>query len=131
MRVAALLLAASVCFAEVVPQWVITGIAAVETGSYFKSGRLVYVDQRDGRHGEVGPFQMTRAAYEDIKGPEDSFTRMRHEPKYAEKMARRYLLKLRAGGKRPWEEVVGLYNGGRRVQWAYAERVKNVGMATL
>lgn len=130
LLIALCILVASVC-AEDVPDWVIRGIAAVETSSHYRNGFLVYVDRRDGLAGEVGPFQMTRAAYDTIKQPGDSFSRMRHDAKYAERMARRYLVWLRQGGKRSWEEVVGRYNGGRRVIVSYAERVKAVGTAAL
>jgi hypothetical protein len=40
-----------------VPSWVMTGMLKVESSSYYDDGKIVYVNQKRGKAGEVGAFQ--------------------------------------------------------------------------
>lgn len=58
MRAVLLLaLAISLRATDEVPAWCMAGIAAVESSSYYDGNRIVYVNQRRGRNGEVGVWQ--------------------------------------------------------------------------
>jgi hypothetical protein len=49
----------------------------------------------------------------------------------AERVARRYILKLRANGKRSWRKCLAIYNGGAgNPQYGYADRVEAAGKST-
>ena len=115
---------------DTVPEWVVAGIAAVETGSSYRDGRLVeYHDRRDGGDGEVGPWQMGPAVLTDL-GIDHLRARIRTEPVLAEKYARTWLLRCfqRTGN---WPRAVAIYHTGPRgsVQRGrrYAERVQALG----
>jgi hypothetical protein len=109
-----------------IPHWVIAGIAAVETGSTYRSGNLVhYRDRRDGADGEVGPWQIAPAALQDL-GASHLRSRIRSEPVLAESMTRAWLLRCyRLAGD--WSLAVAFYHtgpgGDRRRGRNYAERV--------
>ena len=92
---------------------ILNGIAKVETNSYLKDGTFYYVNQRRGRAGERGPYQMTRIAFDQIKQPGDSFSRLETDDYYARMMARRYLI---------W-----LYNNSARGNVALAIQYYNAG----
>lgn len=109
-----------------IPDWVIIGIAAVETGSTYRDGNLVhYRDRRDGADGEVGPWQLAPTALRDL-GVSHLRSRIRTEPVLAESMARAWLLRChRIAGD--WTAAVAIYHtgprGDRRRGDRYAERV--------
>ena len=109
-----------------IPEWVISGIAAVETRSIYRDGNLVrYHDRRGGADGEVGPWQLAPAALQDL-GVFHLRSRIRNEPVLAESMARAWLLRCyqRAGD---WSSAVAIYHTGQRGDRqrgnAYAARV--------
>lgn len=109
-----------------IPDWVIAGIAAVETGSTYRGGDLIhYRDRRDGTDGEVGPWQIAPAVLEDL-GVANLRARIRHEPVLAESMTRAWLLRChrRTGD---WLLAVAIYHtgprGDRQRGLRYAERV--------
>lgn len=109
-----------------IPEWVISGIAAVETGSTYRDGNLIdYRDRRDGADGEVGPWQLAPSALRDL-GISHLRARIRIEPVLAESMARAWLLRCyrRAGD---WMPAVAIYHtgpsGDRRRGARYAEKV--------
>ncbi len=111
---------------EPIPDWVIAGIAAVESGSTYREGNLVhYRDRRDGADGEVGPWQMAPSALSDL-GVSHLRSRIRVEVVLAESMTRAWLLRCfrRAGN---WNLAVAFYHtgpgGDRRRGRLYAERV--------
>lgn len=113
-----------------IPDWVIAGIAAVETGSIYRGGDLIhYRDRRDGADGEVGPWQIAPAALVDL-GAASLRTRIRSEPVLAESMTRAWLLRChrRTGD---WFWAVAIYhtgpNGDRQRGRRYAERVFAIG----
>jgi hypothetical protein len=91
----------------------LNGIAKVETNSYLQNGTFYYVDQRRGRAGERGPYQMTRKAFEQIKQPGDSFSRLETDDYYARMMARRYLIWLHNNSARGDVALaIQFYNAG-------------------
>lgn len=95
-----------------VPQWVLKGIAKVETNSTIKPcGTIIWRDRRTGRNGDSGVFQMTRIAFDQIKRPGDSFARIKRDPQYAQELAERYLVYLQ---KRygVWHDAIAAYNAG-------------------
>ncbi|MBA3699473.1 MAG: hypothetical protein H0W78_11545 [Planctomycetes bacterium] len=113
-----------------IPDWVIAGIAAVETGSTYRSGELVlYRNRRDGADGEVGPWQISPSVLQDL-GVSHLLERIRSEPVLAESMTRAWLLRCyrRAGD---WNVAVAIYHtgpaGDHRRGRDYAERVFAVG----
>ena len=68
-----------------IPDWAYHSILAVETGSYYdENGDIVYVNQRRGRHGERGPFQMTYIAWKDIRKPGEKFINIQTDMVYAQ-----------------------------------------------
>lgn len=130
IRVILLLSLACVAFTEDVPDWVMVGILKVETKSYYDArGNIVYVDRRIGRHGERGPYQMTRIAFDQIKRPGESFYRLSTDLEFAEDAAQRYLLWLNKHyGKGRWSRVVMMYNAGPNgISRTYLNRVVREG----
>jgi hypothetical protein len=97
-----------------VPEWVRKGILFTETRSVYKaSGLIKYVDQRRGQAGDIGPFQMRRVAFDDVKKRGESFWKMEQDVLFAEEMACRYLLFIYNGrGNKNWETTVLRYNAG-------------------
>lgn len=95
-----------------IPSWVIEGIAAAESSSYFKNQKLVYVDRRIGTCGERGPWQVTERTFHTVF-PTGSFKRLTYSPVYAEKCTRRLLLRLYLGPAAcNWRVAVSMYNTG-------------------
>ncbi len=121
-----------------VPQWLVAGIAARETRSHYEGGALVYVDRRDGTDGEVGPFQVTPAAFDDVRRKGERFARMRSDWRFAEAIALRYLILLRKRYRQPdtdlgWLQVARHYNAGDNPTLAhgYAADVWAMGQAAV
>ena len=117
-----------------IPDWVIAGIAAVETGSTYRGGRLVrYRDHRDGAAGEVGPWQIAPSVLDDL-GAARLRARVRTEPVLAESLVRAWLLRCyqRTGS---WTSAVAVYHAGpggsSRRGASYASRVYAAGFASL
>jgi hypothetical protein len=116
-----------------IPDWVIAGIAAVETGSIYRDGNLVlYRDRRDGADGEVGPWQLAPSVLQDL-GVGHLRTRIRREPVLAESMTRAWLLRCYRLSAGDWLGAVSIYHtgpaGDRRRGRLYAERVHAAGHA--
>jgi hypothetical protein len=90
------------------------GILRVESNSYYDSeGNIRYVDRKVGRAGELGPLQITRRAYLQVKRKgEPGFDTMRTDVKFSEVIAIRYLLWLRKHYASNWYEAIGMYNAG-------------------
>lgn len=99
---------------EYPPQWVLDGILYTETRSaYREDGSIKYVDKRRGSAGEYGPFQMTKAAFKDIRRSGEYFWMLETDTAFAEACAARYLMWLNkhfAHGD--WERTVEMYNAG-------------------
>lgn len=128
MKLCALLLLACFCFCEDIPPWVLKGMAAVESSSYWTGTEWVYVNRKIGSHGERGMFQCTRATFNEVKQFGERFEDLQWNTKLAESIARRCILKLRAGGKRSWRKALAIYNGGAgNPQYGYADRVETIG----
>jgi len=113
------------------PTWALPGILSRESSSYYAaSGAVVYVDQAVGAAGELGPYQMTRAAFDQVASGDDRFARLRHDAAFAERLAVRYLhwLHARTGD---WFLAVGRWNAGPHgayaVAWRYAKDVQRRG----
>ncbi len=111
-----------------VPGWVLRGIAAVETHSQWDPVTMTgrYVDQIDGRDGEVGMFQIRRAALRQVRQLAMR-AQCRRDPVCAEFCTILYLrwLYVRFGS---WRLAVGLYNvgpdGDRDAAADYCRRVR-------
>jgi hypothetical protein len=85
-----LLLMMTSLFAVEVPEYVMVGILKVETRSYFKEdGTIQYVDKRRGTHGELGCYQMTRKAFNQIRQQGEQFWMIEQDKVLAEDCARR------------------------------------------
>lgn len=67
-------------------------ILMIESSSYYKDGKIVWVDRRRGVDGERGCFQMIKTTWEEIKKPGEKFSWL-DDPEYAETCAIRYLNK--------------------------------------
>lgn len=120
------------------PLWLLHGILAKETRSYFRAGVLVYVDRRDGAAGEAGPYQMTPAAFADVRRRGEVFARLRTDAAFATSCALRYLVKLRgrygyADSDLDWLQVARHFNAGGRPELGsgYAGDVWALGMAAM
>jgi hypothetical protein len=117
--------------ASLVPMWVKSGILKTETSSYYApTGDIVYVNKKRGRALDIGPFQMRKIAFNQVKKPGESFWELEKNPKFAEEVAARYLMYIYNGkGNRNWERTVMLYNAGpfnkiRKVHIKYLSKVK-------
>ncbi|HAB17334.1 MAG TPA: transglycosylase SLT domain-containing protein [Verrucomicrobiota bacterium] len=99
--------------AEEVPNWVLHGILGVETSSFYKpDGSVHYTNRKRGRHGELGPWQMTRAAFLKVHQKGDRFDRLAQDTAYAQTLAARYLLWVNAQVGGNWDRTVRAYNVG-------------------
>ena len=109
-----------------IPQWVLKGILYTESASRYRAdGSIEYVNRADGRDGEIGCFQITPAAFKQVKYSGEVFSRMRTDTAFSEEIAIRYLTWLSRnypdGG---WYRTVQRYNSGPRGNALdYAERV--------
>lgn len=117
MRLSLLLILTLVCArAEDVPAWALKGILAQETRSHYTTTPgtpIEYVDRAVGADGELGPFQMTKDAFDQVKKNGESFTRLKSDTRYAEKLAIRYLEWLYDNAaKGDWHIAVAMYNTG-------------------
>lgn len=116
-----------------VPRWVLSGILHVESRSYYAAhGPIVYVDQRVGEAGELGPFQMTRDAFDLVARQGEQFERLATDTAFAQELCCRYLCVLLrdfAGGD--WFLTAGRWNAGPHGAisraWKYAKRVQRAG----
>lgn len=129
------LLLSSAVNAEDIPKWVMSGILFTESSSYYNGKAIVYVNRAVGGDGELGPFQMTRAAFDQVKKPGESFSRLARDPAFAERKAREYLSWLYSGpAQGSWNMAVTMYNAGPnyrgRVTTAYYRRVSAAGRGT-
>ena len=93
---------------------VLDAIAKVESQSYkMEDGSFVYVDQRTGKAGELGPYQMTRIAFNQVKLPGESFHKLSTDVWFARDMAERYInWLLNNSAKNDWTKAIQYYNGG-------------------
>jgi len=115
MRVISLLAMCALCLAVDVPSWVTVGILKTETKSYYRvDGSIKYVDKRRGRAGEYGPFQMTKAAFLDIRKKGEQFWMLETDTTFAEECADRYLVWLHTNfnPSKDWSLTVQMYNAG-------------------
>jgi len=108
---ACLIFCAAFCYAEV-PRNVLIGILAVESSSYYKDGKIVYVDRAVGAHGEVGPFQVSKVAFTTVRRKGERFYDMQTDTALAECIASRYLVWLRKNHAKSWPEAIEMYNAG-------------------
>ena len=108
---------------DALPEWILTGVAYVESRSYWDdTGRLVYVDRRTGSAGEVSPFQITPDCFKTYARSGDSFRRLSYDMDYATSFAVRVLSDLhhKTGS---WDRALKRYNGS----WAYVRAVRAAG----
>jgi hypothetical protein len=116
-----------------IPAWVLPGILREESSSrYTSTGAIDYVNRADGADGEVGPFQMTPAAFDMVKRSGERFDDLRTNLPFAEDCCRRYLRLLYADfAERDWFIAVGRWNVGPHGPytgaWRYAKRVQKAG----
>jgi len=117
------------------PKWVLHGILYMETRSYYEQdGTLTYVDQRRGRSGERGPFQMTRIAFRQVAKAGEVFADLETDKTFAKEVAIRYLNWLHTNYPGSWEKTVAMWNTGptgyrsnKRRGDRYAEKAKTYG----
>ena len=99
--------------ADNVPPWVLHGILGVETSSFYNpDGTVHFTNRKRGRHGELGPWQMTRNAFKEVRQKGDRFERLAREPAYAQRLVIRYLLWINAQVDGSWDRTVRAYNVG-------------------
>lgn len=112
---------------ESVPLWIMRGIAMVETSSTLHDdGSITWRDQRIGKSGDSGVFQMTRIGFADVARPGERFSRIHKDPAFARELAERLLLKFYARHK-SWDKAIQSYNAGRpgtRAGLRYLGKVK-------
>lgn len=108
--------------ADEVPPWVMRGLLHVETSSYYDGGRIVYVNQRRGRAGEVGAFQATPATLR-LYGFSPSL--FEQDTVYAERVTRAILSRYRLTTG-TWFGAVAAWNCGL----AGRERARAIRYAT-
>lgn len=95
-----------------IPSWVLIGIAKVETQSYWDDqGKFHYVDKRDGKDGEKGPFQCMPETFKQVAKKGEVLAALRKDHFLAVSVACRYLQFLfrRCGN---WDQAVVCYNTG-------------------
>jgi hypothetical protein len=114
MRFVLMLLLSITLQAVEVPEYVLVGILKVETRSYYReNGTIRYVDQRRGAAGEIGPFQMTRRAFNQIRKRGELFWDIETDRAFAEECAKRYLVWLyNNSAKQDWSLAIQYYNAG-------------------
>jgi len=97
-----------------VPLWVRSGILATESRSYYnENGNIHYTDKRRGKSVDIGPFQMRRIAFNEVKKSGESFWNLEKDMEFAEELACRYLLFIYNGrGNKNWTTTVMMYNTG-------------------
>lgn len=119
---------------EGMPSWVLPGILAVESRSRYADGEIVYVDRRVGAAGELGPFQITPAAFREVARPGEAFRRLRYSPALGEAIATR-LLERHYAATGSWVEAVIRYHVGahglRAEGWRYYLAVRRAGVRFL
>jgi hypothetical protein len=122
------------CAAEL-PSWALPGMLARESSSYYTAaGAVVYRDQSIGTAGELGPFQMRRAAFDQVAESGEAFERLAYDTAFAERLAIRYLhwLHRRTGD---WFIAIGRWNAGPTgdygVAWRYAKDVQKRGQRSV
>jgi hypothetical protein len=128
MKYAILLLLSATLHAVEVPRWVLEGILDVETRSwYLRDGTIRYTDKRRGAAGERGPFQMCKVAFNQVKKSGEQFWKIETDTKFAEEMAKRYLIWLYMhSARRNWLLAVEQYNAGpNRRSPHYLNKVRN------
>lgn len=115
---------------EDVPDWVMRGIAAVETGVHWHdTGHLDGTWARSSTN-DVSPWGISPAVLEDL-GLSAHAGRLHRDPVYAESIARRWLLHLHSVTG-CWLQTCAAWRAGLRGRhraWArdYAERARNYG----
>lgn len=97
-----------------VPEWVRKGILYTETNSYYlPDGTIKYVNKRRGYAGDIGPFQMRKIAFDEVKKAGERFYDLEKNPIFAEELACRYLLFIYEGkGNGDWNKTIMKYNSG-------------------
>jgi hypothetical protein len=119
------------------PSWILPGILAVESSSYYADGAIVYVNRRVGAAGELGPFQITRAAYLDVAtsaGLRATFRTLKFSTRIGEIVAT-LILERHHVATGSWAEAVIRYHVGARGDRAegerYLDQVRAAGLAYL
>jgi hypothetical protein len=118
---------------QAMPAWVLPGILAVETRSTLRAdGTIAYVDRRIGKDGELGCYQMTRAAFDLVSRQGERFDDLAVDPAFATDCCVRYLqLLYRDFADRDWFVAAGRWNAGPHGRWsriwAYARRARAAG----
>jgi hypothetical protein len=92
IRLIIALLIASAITAQEIPAWVERGILFTESRSSFNAdGTLNYVDKRTGKAGELGPYQMTIAAFNIVAKNGEKFTDLKRDRTLARECFQRYI----------------------------------------
>ena len=118
-------LTAGLC-AQEVPDAIIRGLVAVESGASWKSAGEIDGKWKRGAIGEVSNFQLSPAVLSDLKLSPSQRARVATSPIYAESIARLWLSRCFAKHGN-WRDALSRYNAGSRWRSAkardYADRI--------
>lgn len=117
-----------------IPDWVLRGIARVETSSDWRDiGAIDYRDRRIGAAGEVGPWQLSPEALVDL-GASKKAERIHRDVVLAESLTRAWLLRCHHQAMGDWYRAVGIFHAGPSGSIIaandYAARVRAAGITT-
>ena len=94
-----------------IPAWILTGIARVETQSYWDEKGFHYIDKRDGSAGEKGPWQVCPETWKEFSRKGERFSRLRTDNQYALAVTCRILWRL-YNRTHSWDSAIAAYNVG-------------------
>lgn len=115
-----------------VPRDIVSGILFIESRSYLDDDdRIVYVDRQRGAYGEVGPTQITKAAFDMVKNKGENFYSLQTDMEFCIDVTERYLLFLQER-TRDWDTSIRAYhrglNGTKKTSaWRYMRAVNASG----
>ena len=97
-----------------IPPYILPAILKVETKSYFdERGAIIYVERKDGLAGEYGPYQVTKAAFDQIYKGRRPRSDLKKDMQFATMITTLYLLWLHKHyGKGDWNKTIQYYNAG-------------------
>lgn len=112
-----------------IPAWVEHGILFAETSSKLIDEQIIFKNRATGKAGELGPYQMTRAAFDVVKKNGERFENLTKDMQLARDCFERYIgwLYVNFSGY-DWDLAVRRWNigphGESHLGTAYLNRVK-------
>lgn len=96
-----------------IPAWILPGLLAAESSSYYRADGTIHVTNRQvGSAGELGCLQVCQAAFNIVAQRGETFSRLAADSAFSEIIAARYLHYLyRKHGS--WVNAIQAYNAGR------------------